>query len=77
MTGSAKRFRDLQRILHLVAAVLLGTYLYSPLLDAETFAAVVRIGAFPILVLSGSGMWHQARLRRWLRRDAATGQLSR
>jgi hypothetical protein len=54
------------RLLHIAAACALGTYLYSPLIDATWAARVLQLGVFPAMAVSGLVMWQQARLRRWL-----------
>lgn len=63
---SSASFRRAVRLLHIAAACALGTYLYSPLIDATWAARVLQIGVFPAMALSGVAMWQQARLRRWL-----------
>lgn len=66
-TPSASRsLRRLVRYLHLAAAVVLGAYLYSPLIDQTWAARVLQLGLFPALAASGLVMWQQTRLRRWL-----------
>ena len=52
---------------HIAAAVLIGTYLYSPWQANPVLAALVLYLAFPLMALSGLAMWQQPRLRRWLR----------
>ena len=63
---SSASLRCAVRLLHIAAACALGTYLYSPLIDATWAARVLQIGVFPAMALSGLAMWQQARLRRWL-----------
>lgn len=63
---SSASLRRVVRLLHLAAACALGTYLYSPLIDATWAARVLQVGVFPAMAVSGLVMWQQARLRRWL-----------
>jgi hypothetical protein len=63
---SSASLRRVVRLLHVAAACALGTYLYSPLIDATWAARVLQVGVFPAMALSGLVMWQQARLRRWL-----------
>lgn len=63
---SSASLRRVVRLLHLAAACALGTYLYSPLIDATWAARVLQLGVFPAMAVSGLVMWQQARLRRWL-----------
>lgn len=62
-----KRTRDAQRALHLVAAAVLGTYVYSPWGGDPTFAALTRVVLVPVLVLTGLAMWQWPRVGRALR----------
>lgn len=56
--------RSTHRLVHLLLAVALGTYLYSPLADVRLAELAVRFAVFPALVVSGLLMWQGARLRR-------------
>lgn len=42
-----------QRILHLLASGVLGTYVYSPWGSDPTFSAIVKFGIIPILTVTG------------------------
>lgn len=63
---SSASMRRAVRLLHVAAAFALGTFLYSPLIDATWAARVLQVGVFPAMALSGVVMWQQARLRRLL-----------
>ena len=53
-------------LLHVVAATVLGAYLYSPWAAWPAFAFAVKWVAFPALALSGLSLWLLPRLRvRW------------
>jgi hypothetical protein len=70
---AAGRLRRLIRALHILAAALLGTYLYAPLTDAQWLLSGLQYGVFPALALSGLAMWQHGRLHRLFgaRRTAA------
>lgn len=53
---------------HLTAASTIGMALYSPLAGHPLRNAVMAYGLFPVLVVSGVGLWHQGRLTRLFRR---------
>ena len=56
------------RYTHLIVAVLLGAYIYSPTLNASAvYQALMQFGVFPVIALSGVAMWQQARLKKWFR----------
>ncbi|HNT38160.1 MAG TPA: hypothetical protein PKO45_03470 [Rubrivivax sp.] len=55
------------RLLHLVAAVLMGTFVYSPWGRIPAFAFVIEFVALPALALSGLALWLLPRLRGSLR----------
>lgn len=57
--------RRLERVVHLVAGVVLIAYVYLPLGDAV--AHMVRWVVIPVLVGSGIAMWQAARIRRALK----------
>ena len=52
-----KRQRDLIRILHLVGAAAIGTYVYSPLKDLAWFALLMQALVIPGLSLTGLWLW--------------------
>jgi thiosulfate reductase cytochrome b subunit len=59
---TAAQQRKAQRIVHLVAALVLGGYLYAPL-EAQLQGAV-RFIVVPLLVATGIAMWQAPRIRR-------------
>lgn len=64
--------RVLSRTLHLVAAVALATFIYSPLRGNSTFDMVMSYGVFPFLALTGIWMWQAPRLKRFFRSHNAS-----
>lgn len=60
--------RSTQRWVHLLLAVALGVFVYSPLRTAPRAVLAVQAVCFPLLALSGVLMWKGAALRRRLRK---------
>ena len=58
--------RKRERMVHLVAAVLLFAYVYVP--KAAALDELIRLVAFPLLALTGVAMWKAAAIRRALTR---------
>lgn len=61
---SQPALRNVLRWGHIVASLLLGTYLYSPLSADPTFAAITLYVAFPFMAVSGVWMWKQGAIAR-------------
>ncbi|MDS0260150.1 hypothetical protein NDI56_12165 [Haloarcula sp. S1CR25-12] len=59
--------RSTHRLAHLVLAVALGAFVYSPLRTDPTAVLAVQVGLFPLLALSGLLLWKGAALRRRFR----------
>jgi thiosulfate reductase cytochrome b subunit len=58
------RIRTIVRWIHLSAAAIIGTSVYSPWSSDPVFASVLKFAVFPLLGLTGLVLWQQARLRR-------------
>jgi hypothetical protein len=56
--------RSIVRVFHLVLAIPIVGYVYSPFEELPNYAPVVRFVAIPVLVLSGLWMWKGHLLRR-------------
>jgi thiosulfate reductase cytochrome b subunit len=67
MNISNKKLRDLQRLIHLIAAPLLALQIYSPLGTIPAFTAVVRYVAIPLAVLTGLVMWQMPVITKFLK----------
>jgi len=63
---SQRQVRNILRVIHLVAAFLIGMYVYSPLGAEPAFTMAARIVLVPLLLITGLWMWQQARVRKWL-----------
>jgi len=57
--------RSIFRWIHLVLAVPIIGYVYSPFEELPNYAPVVRFISIPILVLTGLWMWKGYVVRRW------------
>jgi hypothetical protein len=62
MTDATKR--SIVRWIHLVFAIPIIGYIYSPFKELRNYAPVVRFVAFPVIALSGLWMWRGHLLRR-------------
>jgi predicted tellurium resistance membrane protein TerC len=56
--------RSIFRWIHLVFAIPIIGYIYSPFKELPNYAPVVRYVAFPVIALSGLWMWKGHLLRR-------------
>ncbi|QCC51929.1 hypothetical protein [Halapricum salinum] len=57
--------RSTHRLLHLLPAVALGVFLYSPLRTLSEAVLVAQLLLFPSLALSGVLLWKGPRIRQW------------
>jgi hypothetical protein len=69
MTDSAKR--SILRWIHIVFAIPIIGYIYSPFRELPNYAPVVRYVAVPAIVLSGFWMWKGSVLRRLTAKPSA------
>ena len=53
---------------HIVAGIVIGAYICSPLHADETATLVARLSLLPVLALTGTAMWQQGRFNRVLNR---------
>ncbi len=63
---SNKQVRDLQRVTHLVAALVLVLYVYLPLGSVPLLTTVLQFAVLPLLTATGMLMWQWTRLRKLL-----------
>ena len=66
---SNKNFRNVIRIVHLIAAAVFGMYFYSPIAGDETLRLVIQFVTLPSIVLTGLALWQQAYLNKLLSRN--------
>jgi len=62
MTDATKR--SIFRWIHLVFAIPIIGYIYSPFKELPNYAPVVRFVAFPVIAISGLWMWKGHVVRR-------------
>lgn len=75
---SNKRQRGVQRAVHIVAGLMLGAYVYVPLVGGpvpQFAAAAMQFVIFPAAVATGVLMWQLPRLRRLLRKGRGTNKV--
>lgn len=63
---SNKQIRDIQRVTHLVAALVLLLYVYIPLGSVPLLTTVLQFAVLPLLAVTGMLMWQWTRLRKLL-----------
>jgi hypothetical protein len=63
--------RSILRWIHLVFAIPIAGYIYSPFKELPNYAPVVRYVAFPMIVLTGLWMWKGAAVRRLFSKKSA------
>ena len=68
MTEAAKR--SIFRWIHLIFAIPIIGYVYSPFKELSNYAAVVRYVAVPVIALTGLWMWKGHLLRRLISRKS-------
>ena len=61
---SASTQRIIVRWIHLVLAIPIIGYIYSPFEQLPDYAPIVRFVAFPVILLSGLWMWKGHLVRR-------------
>lgn len=64
-----KTLREKLRILHILATIPLGAFIYAPHLINSTFTQIMGLVVFPILSVTGLWMWQGHRVRKWLPRS--------
>ena len=63
--------RAIFRLIHLIFAIPIIGYIYSPFKELPNYAPVVRYVAFPVIALSGLYMWKGHLLRRLISKRSA------
>ena len=69
---SASTQRIIVRWIHLVLAIPIIGYIYSPFDQLPEYAPTVRYIAFPVILLSGLWMWKGHLLRRRFKKSTQT-----
>jgi len=68
---SASTQRIIVRWIHLVLAIPIIGYIYSPFEQLPDYAPVVRFIAFPVILLTGLWMWKGHLVRRFFSRGSS------
>jgi hypothetical protein len=68
--GTPRRQRAWSRAVHLLAGLVLGTYVYAPAVVAQPLHLALQVIVIPTAILSGLFLWKQAQIRRLMRRRA-------
>ena len=63
--------RSILRLIHLIFAIPILGYIYSPFEEIPNYAPAVRYFFFPVMVLSGFWMWKGHVLRRLISKRSA------
>lgn len=63
--------RSILRWIHIVLAIPIAGYVYSPFKELPNYAPVVRYFAVPVIVLTGLWMWKGAAVRRLFAKKSA------
>ena len=67
-TINLMKTRRTLRWIHIIGALLIGTYIYSPFSNLLWFQLLMQIGIMPALALTGLWMWKPA----WFKRKGKT-----
>ena len=70
MISSATQ-RSIIRWIHIIMAIPIAGYVYSPFEELPNYAPVVRFVAIPVIVLTGLWMWKGHLLRRLFSKRSA------
>ena len=63
--------RSILRWIHIIFAIPIAGYVYSPFQELPNYAPVVRFGSVPVIVLTGLWMWKGPAVRRLFSRSGA------
>jgi hypothetical protein len=72
--GGPRRTRTIARVVHVVAALALGTFVYAPAEYVEPARLALQVAVVPVATITGVLMWKQAAVRRLLSRRPATAR---
>ncbi len=61
--------RNLFRWLHIIAAGVIGTYIYSPWTAVEWFRLLVQLVVIPAIAFTGLWMWKGQQWKKLFRKD--------
>ena len=61
---NARVEKNILRVVHLIGAAVIGTYIYSPWKQLEWFTLLNQAFIIPVLTLSGIWMWKGHKIKR-------------
>ena len=64
--------RSIFRLVHIIFAIPIIGYIYSPFKELPNYAPVVRFVAVPVIVLTGLWMWKGHLVRRLFAKSSPT-----
>lgn len=64
---TARSFRTINRLLHIIGAAAIGTSVYSPWGGLESFQWAMAVVVIPLLSITGFALWKPAWAMRLLR----------
>lgn len=73
---SARNQRALARMVHSLSGVTIALYVYGPAAVADVLRLPLQAVILPVVILTGTLLWQQARLHRWLTRRTPQGDLA-
>ena len=68
--------RTILRWIHIVVAIPIFGYIYSPFEKLPSYAPATRFVFFPVMVVSGLWMWKGHVVRRLISRDRRDSQIA-
>ena len=63
--------RKILRWMHILFSIPIVGYIYGPVAQIAVGAMIVKIGIFPLLILSGLWMWKGNIVKRWYKKVKA------
>lgn len=61
--------RKMIRWMHILFSIPIVGYIYGPVAQIPVGAMIVKLGIFPLLILSGLWMWKGNIVKRWYKRQ--------
>lgn len=60
--------RNQLRLIHILASVFLGAFIYSPWQNNSTFILIMSSVIFPIVALTGFWMWQSKNIKKMIKK---------
>jgi thiosulfate reductase cytochrome b subunit len=68
--------RKLLRWIHVLASIPIIGFIYGPVAEIPEAVAAIRLGLFPIIVISGLWMWKGHTVKKWWNSESKTSEIS-